>query len=48
MGLFYTKRNDEDEKREKTISAEEFVNRLTSMDKSPQQQQEPPKTERMH
>lgn len=45
MGLFYTKRNDDEEKSGKTISVEEFVNRMTSMNKRPQQQQDPPKTE---
>lgn len=45
MGLFYTKRNDEQERKDKTVQAEEFVNLMTSMKRGPMQLKERPKTE---
>ena len=45
MGQFYTRRNDEKDDNKKTVATEEFVNLITSMKHTTDQQKEPPKTE---
>lgn len=45
MGLLYTRRNDDQECKDKTVQAEEFVNLMVSMKRVPKQLKEQPKTE---
>lgn len=45
MGIKYTKKNDDQEKKENTVQAEEFVNLMTSFKKKTDEHKELPNTE---
>ena len=45
MGIRYTKKNDENENKEKTVQAEEFINLRTSTQRNVRENKELPKTE---
>lgn len=45
MGIRYTKKTDENESKEKTVQAEEFVNLMTSSKRIPTKTKDLPKTE---
>ncbi|MBO1363715.1 hypothetical protein JHU38_08035 [Prevotella sp. A2931] len=45
MGIRYTKKTDENENKEKTVQAEEFINLMTSTKRSTRKIKELPRTE---
>ncbi|ERK39725.1 hypothetical protein HMPREF9135_2221 [Segatella baroniae F0067] len=45
MGIRYTKKNDENENKEKTVQAEEFINLMISTKRNAREVKELPKTE---
>ena len=45
MAIRYTKKKQEDEQRERTVPADDFMKRLVSMKKDPERLKELPRTE---